>query len=153
MLSIAQRLLKLRQDQRGTSLLELAIAAPVFAILLVGVADLGRGFSERYSLQQAVNRTIEMAHLGSTQPNYNFLIAEAATAANVPQANVTLAQWLECNGTRKTFGETCADGQQIARHITLTEQSTFTPSFGAAGYPGATNGVVPISASASLRVQ
>ena len=153
MVSIRQLLLRLRDDERGTSLLELAFVAPIFAILLVGVADLGRGFSERFALQQAVNRTIEMAHMGSTQPNYDFLIAEAAAAAAVPVQNVTLVSWLECNGTRKAFSESCADDEQIARYVTLTIRSTFAPSFGAAGYPGAANGRVPISATASFRVQ
>ena len=159
MLPIHRILRHLRRDERGTSLLEFAFTVPIFAVMAVGVADLGRGFLQRYTLQQAVNRTLEMANLGLVEidgvapSDYTFLKAEAATAASVPLANVALDQWLECNGTRKTFNGKCAAGEQTARYVTLTINSSFTPSFGTAGYPGAVNGVVPISVASSLRVQ
>jgi hypothetical protein len=149
------RLKKLRSDERGTSVLEMAIVAPVLAMFVMGIGDLGRGFSERHSLQQAANRTMELAHLGTAEENYNFLIAEAATAAGVPQSSVSLDDWVECNGTRnEDFAATCAEGQQIARYIRLTINSTFVPAFSSIGYPNVrADGSVPISADVALRVQ
>jgi Flp pilus assembly protein TadG len=153
MIRIPDFVRRLIEDERGTSLLEFAFVAPAFVMMTVGVADIGYGFSKRYALQQAVNRTLEMATLGSRKLDYTFLKDEAAAAAGVPVANVTLTQWLECNTTRKAFNDDCGTGEQIARYVTLTVNSSFTPSFGASGYPGAVNGVVPLTASASLRVQ
>ncbi len=152
---------KLVSDQRGTSLLEFAFAAPIFALMLVGIGDLARGFSERFALQQAANRTLEMAHLGTRQDNYEFLWAEAAEAAKdagKEGATVTLDSWLDCvrddgTKTKKAWGETCLDTEETARYVTLTLSSTFTPAFGTAGYLNVTSGNVPISASASVRVQ
>lgn len=144
----------LAADARGTSLVEFAAAAPVFALLVVGVGDISRGFSERLALQQAANRTLELAHLGTRDPDYSYLIQEAAAAADVPESQVGLSQWLECDGTRKAFDATCDDDEQIARYITLTINSTFTPAFGSIAYPGALpDGRVPLVAEASLRVQ
>ena len=144
----------LAADARGTSLVEFAAAAPVFALLVVGIGDVSRGFSDRLALQQAANRTIELAHLGTRDPNYNYLVAEAASAAGVPASQVTLVSWLECDGTRKEFDDTCDDDEQIARYITLTINSSFRPAFTSIVYPGARpDGTVPLVAQASLRVQ
>jgi len=141
-------------DARGTSLVEFAAAAPVFALLVVGIGDISRGFSERLALQQAANRTLELAHLGTRDPDYNYLIPEAATAAGVPQSQVGLDSWLECNGTRKAFDATCDEAEEMARYITLTINSTFRPAFSSIAYPDARpDGTVPLIAKASLRVQ
>ena len=151
---IRRRIRALASDVRGTSLVEFAAAAPVFALLVVGIGDISRGFSERLALQQAANRTLELAHLGTRDPNFDYLVPEAATAAGVPQSQVSLVSWLECNGTRKAFDATCADEEEIARYITLRINSTFRPSFGSIAYPGALpDGRVPLVAEASLRVQ
>jgi Flp pilus assembly protein TadG len=153
-------LVRLVRDQRGTSIVELAFAVPIFAMLVVGIGDLARGFSEKYALQQIVNRTIEMAHLGSRQDDYEYLRVEAEAAvadARATGATVTLTTWRECNGNsanRLAWVGVCPNGEQIARYITLTISSTFRPAFGGIAYAGANaNGTVPISASASLRVQ
>ena len=154
MMSIPRWIRTLATDARGTSLVEFAAAAPVFALMVVGIGDIARGFSDRLALQQAANRTIELAHLGTRDPNYNYLIPEAATAAGVPQSQVTLVSWLECDGARKEFDETCDDDEQIARYITLTINSSFRPAFSSIVYPGARpDGTVPLVARASLRVQ
>lgn len=155
MMSRIRRFIRaLAADSRGTSLVEFAAAAPVFALLVVGIGDISRGFSERLALQQAANRTLELAHLGTRDPDYNFLIPEAATAAGVPQSQVSLVSWLECDGTRQPFDGTCNEDEEIARYITLRINSTFRPSFSSIGYPGALpDGRVPLVAQASLRVQ
>jgi len=145
---------RIGSNNRGTSILELAFVAPVLGMLLVGIADLGRGYSEQFALQQAANRTLELAHLGTRDVNYDYLKPEAAAAAGVPETQVTLESWLECDGTRKTFSENCGPNEQIARYVTLTINSTFRPAFSSIVYPGARpDGTVPVSAKASLRVQ
>lgn len=148
------------RDQRGTSLVELAFAVPIFAMLVMGIGDLARGFSEKYTLQQVANRTIEMAHLGSRDDDYEYLKTEAAAAAadaGVTDATVALKSWRECNGNKDNelpWIGTCPPGEQTARYITLTINSIFRPSFGSLTYAGANaDGTVPITASASLRVQ
>jgi Flp pilus assembly protein TadG len=152
---IRSRLGRLKRDERGMSLIEFAAIAPFLGILTVGMADLGRGYTERFSLQQAVNRTLELAHQGTKLNDYSFLIAEAMTAADVPATSVTLEQWLECDGgTAQAFTATCSGTQQTARYVKLTVVKPFKPLFTTAGYPNVqSNGTVQLSANASLRVQ
>jgi Flp pilus assembly protein TadG len=151
---LSARLRGLLGDERGATIIEFAAVAPVLAIFVVGISDVSRGYSERLTLQQAANRTLELAHLGSTTQNYNFLIPEAAAAAGVPESSVELESWLECEGTRKLYTDVCADGEQIARYIKLSISKSFKPLFSSAGYSNvAADGSVPMKADASLRVQ
>jgi Tfp pilus assembly protein PilW len=145
---------KLSRDQRGTSVIELAIAAPVLLIFLAGVTDLGRGFSERYRLQQAVNRTLEMAQTGK-DADYAFLKTEAVEAAGVPAENVVQEQWVECGGApaKKAWSEDCA-GAESARFVKLTIIGSYMPLFGSMAYLNKQpDGTVKLTAHATLRVR
>ena len=148
------RLRRLLRDQRGLSIVEFAAIAPFLGLLVVGIADLGRGYAARFALQNATNRTIELAHLGTKEDDYTYLKTEAATAAGVAITAVTLDQWTECDsGTKKAFTDTCDATQQTARYIKLTIVKDFDPLFSSTGYPNTTGGIVQLSANASLRVQ
>lgn len=152
--SLFARIALLRVDARGATIVEFAIAAPILGLFVVGIGDLARGMSERVALQQATHRAVELAHLGRIGPNYSFIVPEAATAAQVPQSDVSLEQWLECNGTKMPFTSTCEPGQRMARYIKLTVNKKFWPLFRAAFYTSlSADGSVPFSANASLRVQ
>ncbi len=147
------RLRRFWNDERGFSIVEFAAVAPFFGLLLVGVADLGRGYSERFALQQAANRTLELAHSGTRQNDYSFLEAEAEAAAGTG-SNATVTQWLECDGgAPKAFTATCTSSQQIARYVTLEISKQYNPMFTTAGYPKEADGTIRLKARASLRVQ
>jgi Flp pilus assembly protein TadG len=130
-----RRLLKsFQRDERGVSAVEFAFLAPILATLIMGIIDLSTGLSHRFTLQQAVNRSLEMVQAnrvgtgreGGT-PDYAFLRQEVATAANVPLANVTLTQYRECNGTRaSTYEGACADDVDMARYMQLEVTRDFT---------------------------
>ena len=143
------------KDERGVSLIEFALIAPFLGILTVGMADLGMGYAHRFKVQQAVNRTLELAQLGATQADYSYLRDEAAAAAQVPVGQVTLTQWLECNsGTARPFADSCNSGEEVDRYIRLTVVSYFDPMFSTAGYPNVqADGTVRLEANATLRVQ
>lgn len=145
---------RLWRSAKGTAVIELAIAAPVLLILLAGVTDLGRGLTERYRLQQAVNRTLEMAQAGK-DGDYAFLKDEAVNAAGVPAGNVVQEQWLECAGSpaKKAWTDDCA-GAESARFVKLTITGSYTPLFGSMGYlTRQADGTVKLTAKATLRVR
>lgn len=101
---LTRRLAALRCDSRGASLLEFGLFFPILALFLLGTIDLGRGLAAKFHLEQAAQRTIELANLGNRpQADYSFLIAEAAAAAEVPATQVTLEQWLECRSGTGTL--------------------------------------------------
>lgn len=143
---------KLGSSEKGTSVMELALVAPVLTMLVLGIGDLGYGYSKRFFLQQALNRTIEMGQLGSVSGSYDHLKPEVAAAAEVPESNVTLDRWLECDNVRKDITGSCDPGQRVARYLSLVVWKLHYPLFGTAGFTGVqANGTVRLEASASLR--
>jgi Flp pilus assembly protein TadG len=137
-------------DARGASVIEFALVAPVLGLVVVGIADYGRGFSQRFALETAAHRTLERAAVGTTNTDYSFLRDEAAAAAGVPVADVTFENWLECDGTRMpNYSDVCGDTQQVTRYIQVTIYKNFSPSFAWTG-KGST---YRLSGAAAVRVQ
>lgn len=149
----------LARDERGVSVVEFALVLPVLAFLTMGTIDFGRGFASKYSLEQAAQRTIEMANVGAVGSDYNYLKPEAASVAGVPVENVTVDQWLECDGgAAQDFTSTCSAGQMVARYVRLTIVRDYQPSFNYSrlGFTLANrqpNGAFRLSADSVVRVQ
>jgi Flp pilus assembly pilin Flp len=146
----------LLRDDRGVSMIEFALVAPVIGLMLVSITDYSMAFSERLALQSAANRTIERASLGtsptsttSTDPDYyKYLRAEAATAAGVPLSQVAYTPVLKCDEQlMPSFSDVCEEKQEIARYITIRIVKDFVPSFPWSGASG------PIAGEATVRVQ
>lgn len=156
---IARPFLRIGRDERGVSVVEFAMFVPVLALMILGTIDLARGLAADFRIEQAAQRTIELATLGNRPlGDYSFLRAEAASAAGVPVANVTLDQWLECNNTRQTsFSGACTAGQQTARYITISVFTDYTPMFEWIPFIGrvatAANGKIRLTADSGVRVQ
>jgi len=144
---------RLGADRKGASIAELALIAPVLTLFVTGAIDLGEGLSARFSLQQAVNRSLEILQSGpaqgannSDQADFSYLITETANAAGVPASQVTMRQWLECDNVPKPrYDDTCNAGQETARYLQLRVTKTFQAHFFLGAYP--------ISAEASVRTQ
>ncbi len=147
----------LRRADRGASLIEFALFAPVLALMIMGISDVAMGYSAKLKLEQAAYRSLEKVAVGTVQSDYSYLRAEAATAAEVPITNVTVDNWLECDRVRQaSFDGTCPAGQMISRYVQITILSTFRPAFPygplARSFSG-TDGSFAISAGAALRIQ
>ena len=163
---VPRHLRRLAADQRGVSAIEMALLAPVLAMFTVSIGDLGRAFAERYALQQAIHRALEMGlQTGPTGGNYSYLRAEAATAAGIPVEDVTVNEWAECTNAagvrrRETTTAACAAGtsttaaEEFARYVEIQIACTYNPMF--SGMPFSTrnaDGSVPLNAEGSVRVQ
>lgn len=154
---------ELLDDTKGASLIEIALIAPIFAAFVVGMTDLSRGYMMKLQLEQAGQRAIEKAMQGKKLLSlYQTLKAEAATAASVPQANVTVKYWLECNGVSQNsnastmdadFEKVCPPSQTYARYVTVVVSKTYTPMF-AKKFRGANaNGTFTVTGKSGIRVQ
>ena len=157
-----QKLRNLCADDRGAALIEMALATPFFAAVLMGMVDLSRAYSERLQLEQATQRAIEKVFNNQTQStSYNTLKSEAVSAAqdagytNVTASDVTIDYWLECDGVRQTNYDTNCTGTQVyARYINVAIQKKFTPHFGTQYFPGAnSDGTFTLKADAGIRTQ
>jgi Flp pilus assembly protein TadG len=153
------------RDERGGSIVELALFMPFLGTLMLGMVDLGQGLSARHDLQQAANQAMQLALTRDAvadeetgEPDYTFVRQAAASAAGVALSQVTLTRWRECNGTLRTpYKGVCAAGEEVARYVRVRVASTYVPSFryGPIALSSAANrdGTVPMTAEAALRIQ
>ena len=157
-----QKLRNLVAEERGTALIEMALATPIFAVLLTGMVDISRAYSERLQLEQATQRAIEKVFNNQTQStSYNTLKAEAVAAAQdagyttVTTSNVTIDYWLECNGARQAnYDTSCTVGDIQARYLNVAIQKRFSPIFGTRFFPGAnSDGTFNLKSDAGIRTQ
>ena len=150
------RFTRLARDDRGASIVELALVAPVMASLLIGMVDLSRAYSHKLKLEQAAQRAIEkVQQYQTTTSTYGTLQTEAAAAAGVPTSNVTIDFWLECDGTRAgNYDSVCTTGQTYGRWVSVEITGTFSPMFRSRQWPGAnTDGTFTLTGKAGMRTQ
>lgn len=121
-------LARLREDRRGTSVLELALMTPIGIGLIVAVTDISMAYVSQLALEQSAQRAIEMVTAkGEKATDYSFVENEAESMDNVSSANVT--SWLECNNIKQDVATTCPTGETSAYYVKLTVQGTYTPMF------------------------
>ena len=147
---------RLAQDERGASIVELALVAPVMASLLIGMVDLSRAYSHKLKLEQAAQRAIEkVQQYQTTTSTYGTLQTEAAAAAGVPTSNVVIDFWLECDGTRAAnYVSVCTSGQTFGRWVSVEITGPFSPMFRSRRWPGAnTDGTFTLTGKAGMRTQ
>ena len=143
------------RDAHGVSTVELALIIPILMVVMAGSIDVARLISTKLRLQQAAERSAELASAGQVGGTaFTSLQTEAATAANVPATQVTVTYWLECDGTAQTsFDGTCSSGQQVARFASISIASSYKPSFSWLLHSTSGDGSIAVTGRASVRVQ
>ena len=149
---------RLRRDDRGASLVELAMIAPILLVTVAGSIDCARLLSTKLRMQQAAERAVEMASAGgirtSASSSVQTLMQTEASAAAPSSSQVSVSTWLECNGTKQAdFDGDCNSGDQVARFASVSIAGSYTPSFPWLFGRTATNSAIAVSGSASVRVQ
>jgi Flp pilus assembly protein TadG len=151
-------MMRIWTDERGNSLIEMALVTPVLATLLVGTVDLSRSYSTKLQVEQAAQRTIERIQVSEYKTTNNSVYESEARTAAGTGSTATIASWLECNGDGVHLDYdtgTCANATDpYARYVQVTVSQNFTPLFGTRFFPGAnTNGTVTVRATAGVRTQ
>lgn len=148
----------LRDDVRGAAIIELAIIAPVLALMTVGVVDMANGFATKLKLEQAAQRSIEkvMQTTGNNTAE-DTIKAEAATQADVPVENVTVSYRLECDGTLQADPEgECTATQKESKWVQVTVTDKYKPLFAMKMFKFSgieADGTYHIAAKAGMRTQ
>jgi len=151
----------LARDERGASIIEMALVMPVLGSMLIGMVDISRAYSAKLQLEQSAYRAIErVQQYQADESTYDTLKSEAVSAATaagftVTTNDVTLDFWLECNGTKQsTYDMSCPNGQTHARWVTVDIAAKFTPMFSSRRWPGAnSDGTFTLHGQAGLRTQ
>jgi Flp pilus assembly protein TadG len=160
---VSRFLASLARDCGGASIIELALAAPFLATLIIGMVDISRGYSAKVQLTQAAQRAVEKAMQGKKNTDlYDTLQAEAATAAGVATSAVTVKYWLECNGVSKytsqatmtaDYDQVCPTGQTYVRYVTVDITKTYSPMFSTKWAGANADGTYTLHGYAGIRVQ
>ena len=158
-----RHLLNLLRDERGSSLVELALVLPLLGTMVVGMVDISRGYSAKLQLEQAAHRAIEKAMNNQKETTlYDTLVAESMEAANVPQSAVQVRYWLECNGVSQNTGAStmaadyekkCADNIPYARYVSVRIQKAYAPMFRVRFAGSNADGTFTLVGRAGIRVQ
>lgn len=153
---------RLGRDERGASIIELALLMPIMGTLVIGVVDISRAYSQKLLLEQSAYRAIEkVQQYQATESTYDTLKNEVVSAANnagfsdVTSTSVTVDYWLECSGVRQTnYDSTCSTLPVTARFITVDVTHKFTPMFASRRWPGSnSDGTYTLHGRAGLRTQ
>lgn len=151
------------RDERGTSVIEMALLAPFLASLVIGMTDISRGYAAKLRLEQAAQRSIEKAMNGEKETElFETLLAEAESAAGVDEDAVEVRYWLECDGVSQNtnpstmqtdYEKVCADGAAYARYVNVRIEKTYTPMFSSEWLGANPDGTFTLVGEAGIRVQ
>lgn len=132
----------LARDKRGTAVVELALAFPILATMVIGITDISMAYSRKLQLEQAAQRAIEKVAqtTGEDTPEdtikveavcqFNGTDAEGnCRTAGIAASDVTVTYSLTCDGTVTTYTNDCASGQLEIRYISATVAYQYTPMF------------------------
>ena len=151
-----KRVTSLARDTKGSITVELALAAPLLATLLIGLIDISSLYSDKLRLEQVAQRTVEKVQQkgGFTISDETTLESEAALAAGTG-AVADVTYWLECNGVKQTgtnaYTNACGNGQTTARYMQVDVTKTHAPIILARFAGSATNGSYTLHGIAGLR--
>jgi len=151
---------KLLKSDRGASVVELALVAPFFAAMVIGMSDLATAYSMKLKLEQASQRALERVQQmtspadSNNQSTISSEATAAATAAGYSTANVSVAYLLYCNGTSTTYSTGCTGTQTVMRYVNVTITGRYTPLFTNSYFPNHNaDGTVTVTGQAGMRVQ
>jgi len=141
------------KDRRGTSIIELAVALPFVSVMLLGLVDVASCYSAQMSVQQAAARSLERVQVSGATSDFSYVRTEAAAGAGVPESQVTIDSWLECDTVRQAATvQACTNTQVSAKYVKVTIVSEYAAFF--AYSPLGTrnaNGSVALAASTAMR--
>lgn len=142
----------LKGHDGGTSVVELGLMAPVLMLFITGVADLSGCIGDKYKIQKAADRAIQLAAVQDIKRDYTYLRQTAADYAGVPLENVRFEAWLQCDGTRQgSYTAVCPAGTEKKRFIKLTVTSSYSLHF-PISYLVGDSGELPIVSTSSVRI-
>src|SRR5690348_834651 len=124
-----------RHDQRGAAIIELALVAPIFALMTIGIVDMSNAFSRKLALEQASQRAIEKV-MQTTQLDTveGTLKTEACDQVDGVDASGNCKNTpITTNDVTVTFRQECTDASGNMTTNIATDAATFDAFVCAAG--------------------
>jgi Flp pilus assembly protein TadG len=90
-------LVNVRSDETGAAVIELALVAPVLALMVIGIVDMSNAFSRKLALEQGAQRAIErIMQTTANDTVENTLKSEVQCQVN---GTLTSGNTISCNST------------------------------------------------------
>jgi Flp pilus assembly protein TadG len=165
---------QLCRNERGAAIIELALVAPIFALLTVGIVDMSNAYSRKLALEQGAQRAIEKIMQTTQGETVDDTIKKEAVcqvngtnsdgscmSSPITADNVTVAYRLECTNADGTVEvktgvpgtEDCAGNQAQAQYIQVSLTDKYAPMFPIHFSGLDTDGTYHLSATAGMRTQ
>lgn len=141
------------RDESGAAVIELALIAPILALMTMGIIDVSQAFGRKLTLEQAAQRAIEkvMQTTGDTTPE-ETIKTEAAAQGDVEEDDVSVEYRLECDGVvQETFDTECDEGEVEARWLMVTVAGSYDPMFPTHYFGNDSDGIYHMTATAGMR--
>jgi len=142
------------REERGPVLIELALVAPVFITMVVGVVDITNAYNQKLALEQGAQRAIEKMQQTSQDKTVDQSVkdevvcqvngmtttngVETCKSGLITAEDVTVTDRLECLDAAGTAVhvytgadavEDCAGGETETRYVSVAVNSVYTPMF------------------------
>jgi len=166
---------KLFSNERGAAIIELALIAPVFALMTIGIVDMSNAYSRKLQLEQGVQRAIEMVQQTTQDDTVDNTIknevvcqvngtdssGNCITTTPITSSDVTVNYRLECTSSSGTVttkldaaaADDCASSETQAMYISATVTDKYTPMFPIHFMGLDADGTYHLSATAGMRTQ
>ena len=163
-----KRIPKLCRDRRGVATIELALFAPVLAVMTIGVVDMSNAFGRKLAIEQAAQRAIEkVMQTTGVKSVADTIVDEVADQADIPDADkaskIAVTYSLECDdedpqtSTDADIFDTyeCDTGTvKEARYIEVEINDVYEPMFPLHfGAYDSEKGGYPVRATAGMRTK
>lgn len=151
---------RLCRDEQGAAVVELALAAPMLAVMLIGIVDITNAYSRKLSLEQAAQRGIEKIMQTTDDDTVDTAVVnEIASTAGIPTSQVVMTTRLYCTNrssgavAEKAFTEDCNGATEWeSRYIEITATDEFTPMF-PIKFGANASGKYPMKVKVGMRTQ
>ena len=165
---MTRRILNLRRDERGVATIELALFAPILAMMTIGVVDISNAFGRKLAIEQAAQRAIEkVMQTTGIKSVADTIVDEVADQADIADADkaskIIVTYSLECDDDdpqTSTDADTfdtyvCGAGTvREARYIEVAVNDVYEPMFPLHfGAYDSDKGGYPVSAKAGMRTK
>jgi len=135
----AKRIRKTRKNEKGQSLVEFALVAPMLLLLLIGIAEFGRAWMAQNVLTGAVREAARIAVLRASGGGAPWNGAAATIRGNQILADAGIAATVSVPDPGTEYGDVIA---------TVTYQF---PVAIAGFIPGLSNVTIPLSSTTTMR--
>ena len=160
-----RRIATLARDESGAVLIELAMVAPILAMMVVGIADISTAYGKKLELEQAAQRAIErVAQTTGADTPENTIKTEAVCQYNgmssggtcltdgIAADDVTVTYTLTCDGVEQDYATDCAGTAVEVRYIEASIVETYEPMF-PMHFGTHADGTYHLTGTAGVRVQ